>query len=494
MKCKQLLIVALCGALVAMALPAAQAGAQVVGEWSQPYRLSTGQGKASEAALVSDSYGYAHAFWTELLDDQSSMLYYARFDGGGWSAPLDIYRGLPFVPIQSLAPFIDRYGTLHLAWSGGEAGPVLVMQAPAARTFSAQNWQEPLRIDLPAKQVRMAIDEAGVMHLLYNRMSGQARGIYYAHSQDQAANWSEPRWLDPDILSGHMAGSLEFKMDERGGLHALWFYTGLEVSGGDWVRYAHSLNGGDSWSLPFTIDRRIEGADYTLSAASPALAVTGEEVHVVWAGGKFHYRNHRISTDSGRTWGPAVRIFGDLQGQAFESLTIDGLGRVHYLGQIRNPMAVYHAVWHEGKWSRPEPVYLISLGSWDPIGDRVHAHYTIGAVRAGNQLLLTFTDSPPEPERRLFAVYRDLEGVAPATAVPTPLPTATVGVSPTPTRVTVSATATPPAALEAGANLPPAAGRPDQSIWLGLILPLFLMVSTAAIWLLNRYRKQFAGL
>jgi hypothetical protein len=490
---KQLLIAALFGALLAIAIPTGQAEGQVLGEWSQPYRLSTGQGKASEAALASDRYGYVHAFWSELLDDQSSMLYYARFDGGSWSAPLDIYRGPPFVPIQSLSPFVDRYGTLHLAWSGGEGGPVFYMQAPAASTLSAQNWQEPLRIDLLAKQVRMMIDEAGVVHLLYSRMSGQARGIYYARSQDQAANWSEPRWLDPDILSGHMPGSLEFKLDERGGLHALWFYTGLEVSGGDWVRYAHSLDGGDTWSLPFTVDRLIEGSDYSLSAASPVLAVTGEEVHVVWAGGKFHYRNHRISTDSGQTWGPPVRIFGNLQGQAFESLTTDGLGRVHYLGQIRDPMAIYHAVWHEGRWSRPEPVYLISLGSWDPAGDRVHAHYTIGSVRAGNQLILTFTDSPPEPDRRLFAVSRDLEGVAAATAVPTPPATPTVEVPATPTPGAATTTATPPpgAALEAGATLPPATTRPDEAIWLGLLLPLLLMVSTIAFWLLNRYR-QFA--
>jgi hypothetical protein len=494
MKYKQLLLVVLCGAVLATALQAARAEAQVVGEWSQPYRLSTGRGKASEAALVSDSYGYVHAFWSELLENQSSMLYYARFDGGSWSAPLDIYRSQPFVPIQSLASFVDQDGILHLGWSGGDSGPVFYMQASAANALSAQHWPEPLRVELPAKQLSLALDEAGVMHLLYNRISSQARGIYYARSRDQGATWTEPRWLDPDILKGYMAGSLELKMDERGGLHVLWFYAGLEVSGGNWVRYAHSLDGGDTWSLPSTIDRLIEGADYTLSAASPVLAVSGEEVHVVWAGGKFHYRNHRISTDSGRTWGPAVRIFGDLQGQAFESLTIDGLGRVHYLGQIRNPMAIYHAVWHEGKWSRPLPIYILSLGSWDPVGDRVLAHYTIGSVRAGNQLVLTFTDSPPDPERRLFVTYRTLEDVPPATAVPTPRATATAVASPTLAGLAPAATATPAAVLESGAPSLPAAGRPDQPIWLGLLLPLLLMVSTVAVWILNRYRKQFARL
>jgi hypothetical protein len=497
MKYTQIVIGALCTLILATALWIVPAEAQVQGEWSQPYRLSTGTGKASEASLATDAYGYVHAFWPEFLsEDQSAAVFYSRFDGGGWTTALDLYRSKDAATIQSLTSTVDQRGMVHLAWSGGENGPIFYMHTPAAGTLSAQHWQEPLRVDLPGKQVKLLVDPKGALHLLYSRVSGQARGVYYSRSQDQGANWSEPVWLDPDSLPGYFAGSLQFQIDEYDGLHAAWFYAGFETQGADWVRYAHSLDGGDTWSLPFTIDRLIEGSDSTLDFAYPIMAVTGRTVHIVWAGGGLHFRNHRFSTDSGQTWSPPARIFGNLNGQAFEGLTTDGMGRIHYLGHIRNPMGIYHSIWDEGRWTRPSLVYLVSLGEADPIGDRVHAHYTLSTVRAGNQLVLTFTDSPPEPERRLFAIYRTLEDVAPQPAELTPTPTVTPAASPTAVRTAVTPAATPPpaAAMEAVASLPRGGvTRPDQAIWLGMILPLLLMGSTVAFWVLNRYRKESAG-
>jgi hypothetical protein len=496
MKHKLLVMIALCGMMLGIALLAPQVEAQVQGEWSQPYRLSTGRGKASEAGLATDAYGYVHAFWSEQLADQSSILYYARFDGGGWTTALDLYRSRPFVPIQSISPVVDRKGVLHVAWSTGDNGPMQYMQTPAAGALSSTHWPEPVAIKLPGKQVRLAVGDDGALHLLYSRTFGQARGVFYTRSTDEAKSWSQPRWLDPDSLPGYSAGSIQFQMDEEGGLHALWFYAGLETQGGNWVRYAHSLNGGETWSLPFTIDKYVEGSDYTLDFAYPIMAVAGQSVHVVWGGGSLHYRNHRYSTDAGRSWSPATRIFGELNGQAFEGLTVDGLGRIHYLGHIRYPMAIYHAIWENGQWTRPALVYLISLSADDPIGERVHAHYTLATVRAGNQLVLTFTDSPPEPERRLFTVHRSLPGIEPFTPMPTPTATAMPEATATATATAVAPTptATPAAAaLEAIAALPPGSvTRPDRAVWAGMLLPLLLLAGTLAIWLLSRHRKESA--
>lgn len=487
---------ALLGFLVLVLISSQGVNAQIQGQWSELFQLSSSKGKASEATLVADSYGYVHAFWTEQLADQSSILYYARFDGGGWTTPLDLFRARPFVPIQSVTAAIDQQDMIHVVWSSADDGPLLYMRAPAANALSSHQWPEPQSVRIPGKQVRLLIDQANVMHLLYGRIASEARGVYYTRSDDFLETWSQPLWLDPDILPGFMAGRLQFEMDDNGGLHALWHYAGFVSVGGDWVRYAHSLDGGATWSVPFTIDKVIQGADYELSAASPILAVSGETVHAVWAGGSLHYRNHRISTDSGRTWGPSRRIFGELNGQAFEGLTVDGAGRVHYLGQIRFPMAIYHAIWDHGQWTRPEIVYLISLSSTDPIGDRVPAHHTLATVRAGNQLVLTFTDNPSDPQRRLFAIFRQLDNVAPATSIATPTATATPQVSETPAPTMVAPTpvaSVPAATLEAISALPPTdIGRPDQAIWVSMILPLTLLVGIAGVWLFSRHRKESA--
>ena len=54
----------------------APAQAQVQGGgWSEPYRLSSEAGKASEGYLVADQYGYVHCFWTETLFDRPAYDY-----------------------------------------------------------------------------------------------------------------------------------------------------------------------------------------------------------------------------------------------------------------------------------------------------------------------------------------------------------------------------------------------------------------------------------
>src|SRR5207247_1489570 len=112
--------------------------------------------------------------------------------------------------------------------------------------------------------------------------------------------------------------------------------------------------------------------------------------------GEQSYRNYRYSTDAGLTWSVSERIFGELNGQAFDGLAVDGAGRVHFFGQIRYPQGIYHAIWDHGTWSVPDLVYLILQGdsSTEVMGDRIHAHDTVPVVRAGNQLVLTFADGP----------------------------------------------------------------------------------------------------
>jgi hypothetical protein len=374
---------------------------------------------------VADQYGYVHCFWTEAsLEGGRTTIKYARFDGTTWSKPNDIY--VTGAGIANVSPFVDQQGIVHIAWAEGLIGPAFYTYAPANNALSAQSWAKPIRIDVPARIVYLRGDSKGVLHILYIDQTDQA-GVYYIRSEDQGNTWSDPLWLDPDILPSHIPDSLNFEIDENDGLHAAWFYgTREENETADWVRYAHSLDGGHTWSTPFTIDRFVEGSNHNLTTASPKMIVQGQTVHVIWAAGSLPYRNHRFSTDAGRTWSAPVQIFGELHGQAFDGLAVDRAGRVHFFGQIRYPMGIYHAYWDQNRWSTPSLVYLIAEeGSEEGIGDRVHAHYTLPVVRAGNQLVLTFTDGPADPNRRLFVMYRNLDDIPPLESLPTPVPTAT---------------------------------------------------------------------
>jgi hypothetical protein len=463
------------------------------GRWSEPFRLSSTAGSASEASLVADQYGYIHTFWSEtLFENQRTTLQYSRFDGGTWSAPNDIYitsRG-----IDNMSPAVDKNGTLHIVWTEGFFGPVYYSYAPAAHALAAQNWAEPLRIGIPAGIVRFRVDSKGVFHIVYINRT-EDLGVYYVRSEDQGQTWSEPFWLDPDILPDHTPDSLNFELDENDGLHTVWWYGALERGGNaDWVRYIHSLDGGRTWSSPVMIDQYVEESEHNLSVASPKMIVQGQTVHVIWAAGELPYRFHRFSTDAGQTWSLSRRIFGELHGQAFDSLTVDGAGRVHFLGQIRYPVGIYEAYWDQTQWTPPSLVYLIGQdGSEEAFGDRVHAHLLSAVVGAGNQMVLTFGDPPADPNRRLFAMVRTMVDIPPLESIPTPIPIATLipPPSPTPRQLEPVPTSTAQATILNTSGDQPSGEAPkaDLALQFGLVPVLLLLGGTFIFHLWHKYKS-----
>ncbi|OGO34732.1 MAG: hypothetical protein A2Z16_11375 [Chloroflexi bacterium RBG_16_54_18] len=447
--------------------------------WSEPYQLSTSAGKASEAALVSDQFGYVHVFWTETEPETQNMrIIYSRFDGETWTSPNDII--IPTGGIEIISPAVDSQGTLHIIWCQGSSGPVYYSHAPAYNAQSASSWSTPVQLDIPGGIALLRIDSSGTFHVLFiNR--GADLGVYYTRSENQGETWLEPRWLDPDIPLNYTPKGLNFEIDEDDGLHAVWSYGALinDIENHESVRYIHSLDGGDTWSLPYTVDHYIEGIDYDLGFAGPKMVLQDDFVHIVWAAGTFPYRHHRFSNDRGDTWNPPEQIFGELHGQAGDGMTVDGAGRVHFFGQIRYPLGIYHAVWYQNGWTPPELIYMISQGEFQPIiTDRIHAHTTYPVVRAGNQLVLTFTDGPADPNRRLFAIVYTLNDISPSEllawpdATPTPLPEPTqtaINLAPEPVLITT------PSSIDLISHPIVQNSRPDLIIWITLAANFLLL-------------------
>lgn len=458
------------------------AEAQIQPGWSPPYQLSAAGTKASEASVIADDYGYVHAFWTEdLTDGSTSVLQYARYDGWVWSTPIDIQITSVLNPIKGISPFVDENGRLHLVWTTGQSSAIRYTSAPVHNALSAQAWETPQLIPVAADRAKIVVNSQDVLHVIFTDLIGPETGVFAVRSLDQGVTWSLPIWIDPDVPENQGPGSLQVQLDDADGIHVVWFYISLVFVSGDWVRYAHSLDGGQTWSYPFTIDKvGEEGGSQQLNAASPVMTVSGQTVHVVWAGSEQnHLRNHRYSTDAGRTWSTPTRIFGGLNGQAFEALAVDGAGRVHYFGQIRYPQGIYHSMWDGELWSEPDLIYLISRNSTDPIGNRIHAHHTHPAILAGNQLVLTFADSPPEPERRLFVTTHTLTDIPQShlmsTPTPTSLPTLSPGAEALPELTEVVGSATPlPADLR---REPPIADThdPGEAILYGFVASVFLI-------------------
>ncbi|MGD9093561.1 MAG: hypothetical protein PVF74_11995 [Anaerolineales bacterium] len=372
----------------------------------------------SESVIFSDQFGFVHVIWIENgYDDGRSQIYYSNYDGNTWAAPIDIYRAGIFDAIGHLSADIDQAGTIHLVWTEGGAyriRPIYYMKAPAQEALSAQSWSKPLSLGIRAHLVNLLVDSEGILHFLFTKYYGNDPGVYYTQSDDRGDTWSVSTWLDPDIPVGHSPDKLKFSIDTTDGLHAVWYYGPTDHSSANWIRYSHSLDG-LSWIRPVTIDKDNTETG-RLSSSDPLIITQDEHIHILWwpglAAEQDFARYHQISMNRGQTWGPAVPIFANLEGQAFDGLVVDSANRIHYFGQIRYPQGIYHAIFQNYQWSLPELIYLITRNSGEPISDDViHAHHLHPALLAGNQLVLVLHDSPSDEMRQLYVMTRMLDDV-----------------------------------------------------------------------------------
>lgn len=397
--------------------------------WTSPEKLSSEDGMSSQPYMVSDQFGYVHMFWSESgFADGRPIIRYSRFNGETWSVPNDIFVAPPDSVIVFIAPFVDSEGMLHLLWSENNTGPLMYSRAPAYDALSAKNWIKPIPIDVTSFWGDIVVDSKGVLHVLFSDFYGEVPGLYYVRSENDGYTWSSPVWIDPDIPAEQGSTVIYLDIDENDGLHALWHYIDNATANGTWIRYSRSTDGGNTWTVPTTIDKADESYD-ELRLPYPEFLVDGEQVHIIWAGNSNTNREHRYSTNAGQNLTPTTRILGDLHGQALGGgLDVDSLGRVHYATQVRNPIGIYHAYFANGNWSIPNLAYFIGNEEVDP--RNIHAHNVRLAVRAGNQVVVAFTSAPNDPQWSLYVIHTTLQD-APEID-PVPIPTVEPASTPTP--------------------------------------------------------------
>lgn len=457
--------------------------------WSSVIRLSSANRAASEATIVADVYGYVHVFWAEENADTSNILVYSRFDGSTWSFPVDIYLSQPNNPINDIAAFVDEQGTLHVLWAEGLAPKFMrYSNAPAVDALSSSKWATPLQIRIQADQLDFVVDKDGTFHVVFGMNNTNGRGVFYTQSRDRGVTWTIPVWLDPDNPPDLLPAKISLKFDDAGGMHALWYYKSFLESDGDWVRYTHSFDQGRTWAKPFTIAKNSEGDDALNAFASPVMTISGQSLHVIWAGGDLLYRHYRQSEDAGQTWSDTTRILGDLNGQAGDGMAVDSLGRPHYFAQIRFPVGIYHSVLQNNQWIYPEMVYFIRFSNTDKTSTRIEAHATYPAIRLGNQVILTFTDPPPTDLRGLYvttSTLADAPAVPPAPIVipgltATPAPLVTSESSALPTNVPTDGPSPTPTNAPVFDTTPSQIGSPNTALVWGVIVAFTLVLGVLA--------------
>jgi hypothetical protein len=304
-------------------------------------------------------------------------LYYARLDGGRWSAPAAI---VPLqLPIVRSAIAVDDRDILHVLFNycPGSGHDLYYRQAPADEGLTLGHWQAAQAVNARWSTYMSNIAAHGdTVHILYDdsgAVDAPCRGcgdIYYRHSLDRGASWSEPMSLRP---SGSGSSRPQMTVDAAGTVYAVWDEGWDRWSGAgtpEYGVYMYSPDGGSTWSTPVLVS-------YPRSSnVQLSVGTTGSGgVMLVWrtVSPEFPGIYYMWSTDWGETWSTPQTLPG-LAARGWNSpfdiydMAADATGQIHLLATAEpapqpdayvsgTPPVLYHLAWNGEEWSEPTPVY-----------------------------------------------------------------------------------------------------------------------------------------
>jgi hypothetical protein len=151
--------------------------------------------------------------------------------------------------------------------------------------------------------------------------------LFLALTISLSAQWqSDVRLTNDPLLSYTSFGNARCVAVNGDVVHVVW-YSGDTVGVNGWdIFYKRSTDKGTTWSTPVNLSGN------GLISYNPAIAVSGQDVHVVWYGnGDGNYEEYyNRSTDGGITWGTKVRLTNAPNSSAHGSIAASG-SNVHFV-------------------------------------------------------------------------------------------------------------------------------------------------------------------
>ncbi|NLE44669.1 MAG: exo-alpha-sialidase [Chloroflexi bacterium] len=417
--------------------------------WSEPTNISNTLTLSTHPAVVSDSLGYVHVFWSEEVGgpvgDRGDMIgtgntiLYTRWDGTSWSEPVDVL----FVPNEAIAEFVavdvGPDSRLHVVWTG--QSNFYYAQAPSWEADSARAWSQPMAVAADSARTQwesdVAADSTGAVHIVY-ATQGDLAGIYHIRSRDGGVSWdTAQRVSEPLGLLETAYANVRTIVDDADRIHIV--YQTTQAQGfGQAVYYVRSDDGGVSWSQPEQLGYRDPG---DFDASYPYLLDAGNgQLHLVYLDGPNVGRSYRISHDGGETWSEPQDIISEMEGvNGFIIPLVDGAGQLHLVVNMRTRatqvVGIYYTRFLGNDWAPVRPVDTSSVAA-------PSAHYTAAAVRLGNELHVVYDDIG---RGDIWHVQGIITAVEPdPTVVPeTPMPAQTEEASRTPATDALTLTTTP---------------------------------------------------
>ena len=285
--------------------------------WSAETALSSlpDDWESAETVSVSVSGQNVYVVWVygsyeNYLSD--GIVYRRSTDAGQtWSNP--VYLAPGYHGDLTLNPQVVAVGDqVHVAWNGFSATP----GDEISKTYycvshdGGQTWGTPIQVsdhpedsNLRSIQTTLAVSGNDV-HIAWEAFLPPPEDMFmfYRHSPDNGVTWDDQQELESD----NSLSDAPFIAASNGAVHFAWAES---VGDGFWeIHYRRSLDNGDNWSDPVTLDEGLAG---TVSA-QPNLVCRGSQVNLAFfrIGADPNYKIYfSQSNDDGATWSEDTLMF-----------------------------------------------------------------------------------------------------------------------------------------------------------------------------------------
>ena len=289
-----------------------------------------------------------HVLW----DDEFDGPQYTKRVDNEWTEPKAVTT-----PFTEFTPLLvtDGLGFVHAFWTNEDN--VLFYSYTMVDRIENSAWESPLALAESALDFQVTVDSNNGLHLAYVRALSSEEfpsGVYYRSSQGAGKGWSTAKLLYPSLYyrtllpeDTHVDVSATFVGED---LHV---YVTWDNPPRSRVFLARSVDGGQTWSEPFEVDK----PDPLIGISNPSHLVvyaSENDVLVIWQvgdSGTGCSNYYQWSTDGGENWQLEQQIFEGLLGctSGIDFFEKDGEPLL-YISAIQP----YLQIWDGTNWSDPQ--------------------------------------------------------------------------------------------------------------------------------------------
>ena len=467
---------------------------QVNPAWTYPETIPGMQDSGLSPVIITDSEGTIHAFNSQPVEGNVSIVYTHWSPQSGWSHLVDILD-FPRGSARVYSGVLDQRGWLHLLfWGGNEIDAnIYYIKAPAIHADKSTAWSEPVLIGpfaMDPPEVQLALDGSDRLIAIYSS-NFRGNGLYTIQSDDFGETWTSPEPLFLTYKNFWWPTALYLYTAPQGQIFATWAVAD-ERGNGKAIYFSRQDPTSHQWPQATLVAKAIE-----FEADTPSIIKHNGNLILIYHNEYPSTRWMRVSNDDGDTWSQPVRLFEQVGSNGAASLVIDSNNTLHMFfgNRIGDPAihGAWHSKWLENQWSNPESLVE---GQQIPIGEHGEEGFDPSFLQAtvvrGNLLFVLWRHDPQAGPTNIWYAHTTVNApeqlVVPLPTVKivkpttTPQPTANSSLSPTP--LVSPAENGNTFQLQQASPSRTGAINPSATILIG-IAPIALLIFAVAYWKLH---------